>query len=294
MSKVFDFLPDGLFPLALQFSKANLSAGAANSLTLAQGNGFVVPPDYVFHPLALSAILNALPTAEKTTNGGFETAGGGTPDIFGTWTEAAGNGALAQESGAGNFHGGAKSCKLTVGADTACSLSQDIVVVAGRTYALTFWVKGDGTTATHKARYQIIDATNSADIVEIKSVPTASAAFYKVTETFVAPATCESVTIKLAGAALEGAVCYLDDVSVLCTISESTCEFGIAVDGTLLTEGPEINVTEILDQGFKDAHMDFYPITAGKEITVVGTTTAAFLPVTADADAILFGVLKHA
>lgn len=294
MSKTFDFLPDGLFPVSLPFAMANIQASASNVLTLAQGNGFVVPPDYVFHPLGISSILNAIPASQLAANPGFETAGGGSPDIFASWTEAAGNGTLAQEAGAGNFHGGAKSCKITVGADTSCALSQDITVVAGRTYLLSFWVKGDGTTATHKAQYQIIDATNAADIVAIKSVPTASATFYQVTESFVAPATCASVTIKLAGAALAGAICYLDDVSVTVTAAEDTCSFGIAVNGSLLSEGPAAKTTVILDNKFDDAHYGFYPIAAGSEITIVATTTADFLPVTADADAILFGVLKHA
>ena len=292
MSRVFDFLPDGLFPISLPFGMANIQADAANVLTLAQGNGFVVPPGHVFHPLGVSGILSALPSAETVANGGFETAGGGDPDFFASWTETAGNGAIAVEAGAGNFYAGEKSAKLTTGADTLVKLVQAVVVVPGRTYRFSFRVKGDG--ATNKAQYELVDSTNSDDIVAKKSVPTASTAFYEVTETFVAPAGCIEVTITLFGSATAGAICYLDAVSMPVTVSESTCEFGIAVDGTLLTEGPEANTTAILDKDFRDAHYGFYPIAAGSEITIVATTTADFLPETADADAILYGVLKHA
>ena len=293
MSKVFDFLPDSLFQIALPFSLANHAAGTSNILTLAQGNGYVVPPEYVFHPIALQGKVNASPAAEKLANGGFETAGEGGADVFGSWTETAGNGAIASEAGAGNFHGGAKSAKLTTGADTLVKLVQAITVIPGYTYEFSFWVKGDGET--NKAQYELVDSTNSDDIVAKKSVATASEVFYKVTETFEAPEDCVEVTISLFGSATEGAICYLDDVSAVCTICpEKTGVFKIAQDGVALTEGPQPAIDDFIGNDFAGAHVDFYPITAGKVITVLFVTTANYLPVTADADAILYGVLKHA
>lgn len=292
MSQVLNDLHGG-WPVNLVFSKANPSASASNILTLPQGNGFIVPTGYVFHPLLMTAKSNGALT-ELITNGGFETAGAGGADVFGTWTESAGNGAIAQESGAGNFHGGAKSAKLTVGADTACSVSQDITVIAGYTYTLSFYVKGDGTTASHKARYQIVDKTHTADIVAIKSVPTASAAFYQVTETFTAPAECDTVTITLAGAALQGAVCYLDDVSVYpSAIPTHTAVFTVASDGTAPSEGLTTWFDDITRKNEDDAHYGFYPISGGSEVTILMTTTANYVPTTADVDVTLFGVLVH-
>ncbi len=96
-------------------------------------------------------------TIEKIANGGFETAGEGDPDFFASWTESAGTGAIAAETGEGNFHGGATAAKLTTGEDGAVSLSQDIDVIEGYSYELTFWVKGDGEV--NKAMYTITDKT---------------------------------------------------------------------------------------------------------------------------------------
>lgn len=292
MSRVFDFLPDGLMPLALQFSKANPSASADNILTLPQGNSFIVLPEQVFHPLGISVMMNASNPAEKMTNGGFETAGLGGEDVFGTWVESAGNGAIASETGAGNFHGGEKSCKLTTGADTAVSVYNDIVTVALNTYLLTFWVKGDG--ATNKCKYAVYDNSNSEAILAATAITTGSTAWQQISYSFVAPADCISVRITLHGAATAAAVCYLDDVSVATTLcAVPTAVVKIAVDGTKLTEGPAPAMDDLNAKDFQDAHYGFYPVTAGKAITLVMTTTANYLPTTADVDAVLYGVLKH-
>ena len=76
MSRVLDRFFNGYFPISLNFSKANAAASSTNVLGLAQGNGFIVPDGYVFHPLVITAKSNGALT-ELVTNGGFETAGGG-------------------------------------------------------------------------------------------------------------------------------------------------------------------------------------------------------------------------
>lgn len=290
MSRNLDFMPDGLFPVTLVFSKANPGAGADNVLTLPQGNGFVVPPDYNFHPLGLSVKTNAALT-ELIANGGFETAGEGDPDFFASWTETAGNGAIAVEAGAGNFHGGAKSCKLTTGADGAVSMAEDITVIPGYVYSLTFWVKGDGVV--NKSQYSIVDKTNTADIVAAKDVPTASAAYYQVTESFTAPEDCVTVTINLLGCATEGSIVYLDDVSVT-TVEclEPTAVYNLLADGVVVAQ-PQTWTDDITRKNYDDAHVDGPSIGSGAEITVGMTTTANYVPVTGDVDAVVLGVLKH-
>jgi len=292
MSRVLDRFFDGYFPISLNFSKANAAASSTNVLGLAQGNGFIVPDGYVFHPLVITAKSNGALT-ELVTNGGFETAGGGGVDVFGTWTETAGNGAIASEAGAGNFHGGAKSCKLTTGADGLVKVSQDITTIPGYTYAFTYWVKGDG--AVHKVRHQIVDKTHSEDILPIASaVYTPTATFQQITVSFTAPAACVSTTIVIAGSATEGAICYVDDVSVYPTaIPTHTAVFKIAADGTAPSEGLTTWMDDITRENEDAAPYGYYPIADGVEVTVQMITTANYVPVTADIDVVLLGVLVH-
>lgn len=74
MSKVFDqFIPG--FPVTLQLSKANPSAEGDSVLTLAQGNGFVVPEGYTFRPLYLVVKSNVDLSAGAAT---FKLASDGT------------------------------------------------------------------------------------------------------------------------------------------------------------------------------------------------------------------------
>lgn len=291
MSRVLDSLHDG-WPISLVFSTANASASATNVLKLPGTNGFIVPRDYVFHPLMMTAKSNGALT-ELIVNGGFETAGEGGADVFGTWSESAGNGAIAVETGAGNFHGGAKSAKLTTGADTAVSINQAFAVIEGYTYTLSYWVKGDG--ATNKSAYAVYDNTGSADIVAKTAITTATNTFQNITVSFTAPADCAEVLVTLHGAATEGAIAYFDDVSVYPTaIPTHTAVFKVASDGTAPSEGLSTWFDDITRENEDDAKFGFYPITGGSEVTVQMITTANYVPTTADIDVTLFGVLVHA
>ena len=290
MSRILDNLHNG-WPVSLVFSKANPSAGATNVLGFPQGNGFIVPRDYVFHPLMMTAKSNGALT-ELIVNGGFETAGEGGADVFGTWVESAGNGAIASEAGAGNFHGGAKSAKLTTGADKAVSVNQAFAVIEGYTYALSYWVKGDG--ATNKSAYAIYDNTGSDDIVAKTAITTATNTWQNIVVSFTAPADCEEVLVTLHGADTEGAIAYFDDVSVYPTsIPTATAVFKVAADGTAPSEGLSTFFDDITRENEDDAQYGFYPIAGGSEVTIQMITTANYVPVTADVDVTLFGVLVH-
>lgn len=291
MSRALEFFGP-CFPVTLPFSKANPAAGATNVLTLPQGNGFIVPEDYAFHPIMMTAKSNGALT-EMIVNGGFETAGGGEADVFGTWTEAAGNGAIASEAGAGNFHGGAKSAKLTTGADTLVKISQTFVSIPGYHYTFSYWVKGDG--AVHKVRHQIVDNTGEADILPIAAaVYTPTATWQNIVVSFEAPVDCIEVDMIIAGDAVAGSICYIDDVSVYPSqIHVPTAIFKIAADGTAPSEGLSTFFDDITRENEDDAPVGFYPIAAGSEVTVQMITTANYVPVTADVDVVLIGVLKH-
>ena len=77
-------------------------------------------------------------------------------------------------------------------------------------------------------------------------------------------------------------------------LSAGTATFKLAVDGTAVIGYH----TCILSHGVQSQQTAFYrkqtQIAAGGEITVIMTADAAYLPVTADIDAVLFGVLEHA
>lgn len=76
----------------------------------------------------------------STNNGGFETAGGGGADVFGSWTESvAGTSTITDD--AVDFDTGAHSCKFTIdGAGSAVSVTQTLLVV-GKTYSYSVRAK---------------------------------------------------------------------------------------------------------------------------------------------------------
>jgi len=147
---------------------------------------------------------------EMLANGGFETAGGGGADIWGTWTETAGDGALADE--AVLFQAGAHAAKITAGATANTKVDQTIVVRPGMIYGLSFWTRGDATNA---GRYLVRDVTNAADIIATTSTGIAGTTYTRYEINFVAPAACISVRIDIMCPAANGGIAYFDSVSVM-------------------------------------------------------------------------------
>src|SRR3990170_8781110 len=66
---------------------------------------------------------------EHLANGGFETAGAGGADVWGSWTETAGDGALANETTL--VHGGSDAAKITAGANAQTKKGQNLAPFAG-------------------------------------------------------------------------------------------------------------------------------------------------------------------
>jgi len=156
-------------------------------------------------------IYGELTGSELLSNTGFETAGGGGADVFGSWTENAGDGDLLDETTIVRS-GGSHSLNMNNGALADTYVMQAVAVTATYHYRLRFWAYGDGTNA---GRYQIRDATAGADIVATTTTGITAATWTHVTVDFIAPVGCSSVEVYLrcspAGAA--GTV-YVDDVSV--------------------------------------------------------------------------------
>ncbi|MDQ1307672.1 MAG: hypothetical protein QG671_3505 [Actinomycetota bacterium] len=158
----------------------------------------------------VEAFNNAFGT-ELLTNAGFETAGGGDPDFFGTWTEYAGTGTIADEGSLVNA--GSHAAKLTAGTSYNTYIYQAATVTAGKQYTVTFYTRTGDTAAA--GRYKIYDASNSADIVALASTGIAATTYAKMTRVFTAPAGCSSVRIYLYCPATNGKIAYFDTVSVL-------------------------------------------------------------------------------
>ena len=145
--------------------------------------------------------------SELVLNPGFETAGGGGADVFGSWFETVGTGAIADD--AVTPHGGSHDALLTY--VTGVSLvSQNIITTASTRYKFTFWIKGDGTNA---GRYQLYDLTNSRYIVQAVTTGVTAATWTQVTKYFTTPAGCISIQLALYPPGVAG-FAQFDDVSL--------------------------------------------------------------------------------
>ena len=153
-------------------------------------------------------------------------------------------------------------------------------------------MKGGGQEKT--GAQQIDDNTGAADIKAKTAITTATNTWQNIVVSFTAPADCVEVLVTLHGAATEAAVAYFDDVSVYPTsIPTATAVFKVAADGTAPSEGLSTFFDDVIRENEDDAKVGFYPIAAGSEVTIQMVTTADYVPVTADVDVVLLGVLVH-
>jgi len=155
---------------------------------------------------------------ELLDDGDFETAGAGGADVFASWAETAGTGAIEDEGTL--VHGGDHAAKLTAGssANTLIKASPlptndgNIPIRPGTSCALTFWTRGDGTNA---GRYQVYDVTNGAFIRTTVTTSITGTTYTLVTYTFTVPDGCYAVNINLVCPSANGGIAYFDDVSLI-------------------------------------------------------------------------------
>lgn len=143
------------------------------------------------------------------TNGGFETAGGGGADVFGTWSESASDGAIARDTGI--KYAGAASAKLTAGASINTYVYESRPVTPGKTYQLDFWTRGDGT---YGGRYYVYDSTNAAYLITTTATGITGTSFSQVTATFTCPANCNQVLIGIMCPSTNTGIAYFDNVTI--------------------------------------------------------------------------------
>lgn len=146
---------------------------------------------------------------ELVLNGGFETLGAGAPDLWANWNELAGSGAIADEGAL--VHGGSHAAKITTGATVNTRLQQTVSVVAGKTYRLIFWTRGDGT---NQGQYDVFNVQASNYIRALTNTGVAGTTYQQVTHDFLVPAGCTSIIIELQRSTTVGGVVYFDDVSI--------------------------------------------------------------------------------
>ena len=159
-------------------------------------------------------------------NGSFETAGAGGGDVFGSWVETAGDGAIADE--VTEVYSQAHAAKLTAGATANTKLDQNPTVIAETDYRLVFWTRGDGT---HEGRYGIYDVTNAADIVAVTATGVTAEDYTEVVVDFTTPAGCTEIRIDLWCPSTNTGIAYFDWVHVfptsgMVTFSSSEKQFG--------------------------------------------------------------------
>lgn len=155
------------------------------------------------------AIRASAPTGlNLVSNPGFETAGAGGADVFGSWTEHAGDGSIVDELV--NVQSGSHAVKLVTGASADTYVAIAISVTPGVTYTVTIPARGDGTYA---GRYGILDAISGLWIKGIGSTGVTAAAYSNVNTSFVAPTGCTSVSLYLYCPST-GLDTFFDDISV--------------------------------------------------------------------------------
>jgi hypothetical protein len=141
-----------------------------------------------FTPVYDSIIAPAEYGDELVTDGEFANWTGGNPD---DWGQYPGNGTITEDTTI--YKSGGSSCKMSYVTGSAY-IRQNFSVVAGRTYRLQFWTRGDGT---HGGFYRLRDNTNIEELFDPVYMPTGvdGTEWQLITEDFVAPAGCSSVRL---------------------------------------------------------------------------------------------------
>jgi hypothetical protein len=147
---------------------------------------------------------------ELLLNPGFERPGAGGTDVFASWIEAVGDGAIVTTSAAGEHKYDASAVKLTAGTARNTSVRQALVwtlFVPGATYRLTGWHRGDGTNAG------MVRVFAGVDMIPFVSLSNVTTTFQQFTADFVYSGS-STVTIYCYCPNAAGGVAYFDGLSL--------------------------------------------------------------------------------
>lgn len=163
--------------------------------------------------------VNIIDSATPLLNGGFETAGGGGADVWGSWTESTAGASTLTDEGV-LVHAGSHAAKFVVdGSNSAVSIAQT-VLTTGHKYSASVWARGAVGSE------QIIIGDTSTNW----STPTLTAAYAQYSGQGTAGAT--SFNIKRSSASQ---TFYIDDVTLACAEIPAAAGIaaGLARDGNL-------------------------------------------------------------
>jgi hypothetical protein len=169
----------------------------------------------IFNPIFASSYDSG---ADLLTNGGFETAGGGGADVFGTWVENtdSGNLTLTQATATPDPNSGTYYCEMySVNATGVGHVYQDVTVTAGSYYRLSLYSRLGTIYADQQGRIAVYDNSNTEWI--ISKEPTglfSSTEWQQGTHFFTAPPGCSSVRIYLYQSVISDTYVHYDDVKL--------------------------------------------------------------------------------
>lgn len=144
-------------------------------------------------------------------NPAFSTAGAGGADVFGSWTESAGDGTISLTTTSGEFVTG-NAAKLTAGTGRNTFIRQDVSgIIPGETYRLQFSTRGSSAVP---GRFGVYNDTGSAWIRLTGTSGVHSDSFQAVTYDFVAPAGCTTVRLYLYCPDTSSAFACFDDIEL--------------------------------------------------------------------------------
>lgn len=140
-------------------------------------------------------------------------------DVFptlGFWFDTASDGAIVRTKVTAEVHTDTSriaACKLTAGAGVDTRVYQAITgLLAGESYTLTGWARGDGT---HGGRIRVQNSV-AADLITWPTTTTTSATYTAFTATFTAPANGQATVSLYCPATAAGYACF-DDLSLKLT-----------------------------------------------------------------------------
>lgn len=146
-------------------------------------------------------------------NGGFETAAGGSYPTFEYWNEIDDLlGFVTDETTL--VHTGSHALKISenTSGPGGYTVYQDISVIPGVTYDISFYTRGDGTG---EGAYSVYDLINDVDIIELTQTGITGTAYTKVTDSFTPAFNCTKVRFSLYNPWVGSlASCYYDSITV--------------------------------------------------------------------------------
>jgi hypothetical protein len=145
--------------------------------------------------------------AEMLSNPGFETWT--TDTDVANWTEAVTGAATISKESSLKMDGSYAVKLVSDGADSAV-LVQSQTVVAGSTYRLQFWTRGDGT---YSGYYRVYDNSHSANLIATTSTGVTGTTYTLVSVDFTAPTGCTSISLSVRAPQTAGGIAYFDDAS---------------------------------------------------------------------------------